>query len=294
MRSKRLLLRFRRLSLNKIFLSNGQFKHCNNKVLINLYIFNRQKNNLLNRLKKIYLSFNFLMQRDKSNFLLKKALNIIEKKAQYKIKNYQSLNYYSSFFYKKVLKLIMRKYRLFFLYKKLLFLNESKTNYTYLRILKKNLEIIYNKNVEFNLINLKRFYLNSDILSEALKTKITRKRSKLNFYLKKIKNKIKIQPKSFFTGFKEILEKEKKEMFVVNNLKYRHVTGFKLQASGRLTRRYTASRSLKRVRYAGNLLNIDSSYRAMSCALLKGNLKSNLQFSKLASKTRIGSFGLKG
>jgi hypothetical protein len=28
--------------------------------------------------------------------------------------------------------------------------------------------------------------------------------------------------------------------------------------------------------------------------LLKGNLKSNVQFTKLSSKTRIGSFGIKG
>jgi hypothetical protein len=67
-----------------------------------------------------------------------------------------------------------------------------------------------------------------------------------------------------------------------------------MEASGRLTRRYTASRSISKLRYKGNLLNIDSSYRGLSSVLLKGNLKSNLQYTKLKSKTRIGSFGLKG
>jgi hypothetical protein len=82
--------------------------------------------------------------------------------------------------------------------------------------------------------------------------------------------------------------------FVINNLKYRHVTGFRLEAKGRLTRRYTASRSVSKLRYKGNLMNIDSSYKGLSSVLLKGNLRSNVQFTKLNSKTRIGSFGIKG
>jgi len=82
--------------------------------------------------------------------------------------------------------------------------------------------------------------------------------------------------------------------FVINNLKYRHVTGFRLEAKGRLTRRYTASRSVSKLRYKGNLMNIDSSYKGLSSVILKGNLRSNVQFTRLNSKTRIGSFGIKG
>ena len=51
MRTKRLLLRLRRLSSNKVYLSKGEFKHTNNKVSINLYMFNRQKYNYLSRIK---------------------------------------------------------------------------------------------------------------------------------------------------------------------------------------------------------------------------------------------------
>lgn len=43
MRTKVLSRRLRRLSSNKFYISNGGFKHTNNKVCINLYIFNRQK-----------------------------------------------------------------------------------------------------------------------------------------------------------------------------------------------------------------------------------------------------------
>jgi len=329
MRKKRLLLRFRRLSSNKIYVSNGEFKHTNNKVVITLYFFNRQKDNYLLTIKKWYLktffsaskntkrlknlSFNknlikklnsisqksikALKKANNDKYLIVKALNTIDSSW-----NNNSLSDYVSKFYKKVLKKSLRKLQLYFYYKQLVYINKSKFNYTYLQYLKNHLESVYNKNVEFNLVNLKRFYLNSDILSEAITLKITRNRRKMLKYLNNLKNKVKTQKKKIFLGelrstkndVNLIDNKNTLENFVLNNLKYRHVTGFRLEAKGRLTRRYTASRSLSKLRYKGNLLDIDSSYRGLSSVLLKGNLKSNVQFTKLSSKSRIGSFGIKG
>lgn len=342
-RNKRLLLRLRRLSSNRIHLSKGEFKHSNNKVLINLYVFNRQKSNYLSKLKKIYLSkenknnfkkyfiksikniykkgFFNLKKINSSKYFLIKTLNIIEKNEKYKISNFKNLNNLFSSFYKNLFLIFMKKYRLYFLYKQLIYLNVSKLNYTYLRLLKKHLEFLYNKNVEFNLINLKRFYLNSDILSDTVKLKLTKNKRKMRKILKKIKEKVKIRPVlsynmqetntglmlnsnndqlvSWKRGKQKGFNNEKNknnilEKNIITNLKYRHVTGFRLQAKGRLTRRYTASRSLSKVKYAGNLLDIDSSYLRLSSVLLKGNLKSNVQYTKVSSKTRIGSFGIKG
>jgi hypothetical protein len=54
-RTKRLLRRLRKLSSNRIFISNGEFKHTNNKVTITLYVYNKQKNNYLLKLNKRYL-----------------------------------------------------------------------------------------------------------------------------------------------------------------------------------------------------------------------------------------------
>ena len=51
-RSSRLLGRLRKLSSNKIYVSNGEFKHTNNKVIITLYLFNRQKFNFDKKIKK--------------------------------------------------------------------------------------------------------------------------------------------------------------------------------------------------------------------------------------------------
>ena len=340
MRTKRLLLRFRRLSSHKIYVSNGEFKHTNNKVLITLYLFNRQKYNYLLAIKKWYLK-TFLAKKSKKNVtfnekiskklnlinikglealkeanrnkhLVLKALNKITKKKS-NLKKYKSMYEYISKFYKKLIRKSLRKIQIYLYYKQLLYINRTKFNYTYLQYLKKHLEKLYNKNVEFNLVNLKRFYLNSDILSESLTLKITKNRRKMLKFLNKLKNKVKITKKNVFLG--EAVAGYKKDLrllnsftlagynkkinsqllnYVLSNLKYRHVTGFRLEAHGRLTRRFTASRSVSKLRYKGNLLDIDSSYRGLSSVLLKGNLKSNVQFTKLNSKTRIGSFGIKG
>lgn len=85
-----------------------------------------------------------------------------------------------------------------------------------------------------------------------------------------------------------------KQKTIINNLKYKDITGYRLQIKGRVTRRFTAARSISKNKHKGGILDIDSSYRGLSSVLLKGNLKSNTQYTKLKSKTRIGSFGIKG
>lgn len=321
LRRKRLLLRARKLSSNRIYLSKGEFKHSNNNVLINVYIFNRQKHNYLSKLKNKYLNkflrnkkvknnfvkllrnvyskgIDTIKQVNKDKYLFIKALNLIESNKNYKIKTFKSLSNYTWIFYKKYLKLTMKKLRLYFLYKQLIYINKSKLNYTYLRILKIYLEKLYNKNVELNLINLKRFYLNSDILFESVKLKVTWNKNQMRKIFNKLWQKIKIRKKNFKQQVSVNLEKSKNRKIlrklVISNLKYKDVTGFRLEARGRLSRRFTASRSVSKLKHKGNLINIDSSYGNLSSVLLKGNLKSNMQYTKLKSKTRIGAFGLKG
>jgi len=221
-------------------------------------------------------------------------------KSNTKNKEVLNLSKYLSIFYKKLMKKSLDKYFLYCYNQQLINLNKYKFNYNYLQFLKKHLEKIFNKNVEFNLVNLKRFYLNSDIFSESITLKIRKNRRKILKFINTLKRKVKIHNKKNFF-YKPITNKlslnfDKKhlEKLILKNTKYKHVTGFRIEANGRLTRRYTASRSISKLRYKGNLLNIDSSYRGLSSVLLKGNLKSNLQVTKLKSKTRIGSFGIKG
>lgn len=317
LRTKRLHRKSRKLSLNKIYISNGEFKHTNNKVILNLYIFNRQNHNYISLIRKIktklkiYLNYSNKLFLNRSKYLKQKALSSLFKNEIRLLKNIKSdrINNYIKMnienYCQKVIDNEKNKRLLYWYYKRVKFINESKFTYIYLQYLKKQLSILYNKQVEFNLINLKRFYLNSDILLESITKKITRKRKKTLPYLTKLKNKVRIKRKNSYLHKYIVNNKLEKKMdltksssylskFVIKNLKYKDVTGFRLEARGRLTKRYTASRSLLKVKYKGNLLNIDSSLKGLSSVLLKGNLKSNLQYTKLASKSRIGSFGIKG
>ena len=313
-RSSKLLGRLRKLSSSKIYVSNGEFKHTNNKVVITLYLFNRQKFNLDKKIRKSFykawsnqdiLHRRWLLLQAKALQSIKKwnkkklvLIDIMESYIKNKqILDYKDLSKYIIILYKKLLKKSLDKYLLHKYYQQLIFINKFKLNYNYLQYLKKYLEKIYKKNVEFNLINLRHFYLNSDILSESITIKIRKNRRKLLKFLNTLKRKVKVRNKKniFYQSILNKLNNKKYlEEVVLRNIKYKHVTGFRLETRGRLTRRYTASRSVSKLRYKGNLLNIDSSYRGLSSVLLKGNQKSNLQHTKLKSKTRIGSFGIKG
>lgn len=80
---------------------------------------------------------------------------------------------------------------------------------------------------------------------------------------------------------------------ILNSIKHKYVSGIRLEAAGRLTKRNTAARSVFKLRYKGNIKNMDSSYKGLPTVLLRGYAKSNLQYTNLKSKKRIGSFGLK-
>jgi hypothetical protein len=62
------------LTSNKIFLSKGEFKHTNNKVIITLYTFNRQKDNFILKLKKRFIKK--ILQRKPLKRFLKKSIKI--------------------------------------------------------------------------------------------------------------------------------------------------------------------------------------------------------------------------
>lgn len=336
--------KFRKLSTSRIFISKGEFKHTNNKVIITLYVFNKQKNNYLLKLKKRYITklfkkmlsfknnrFNtvFLSKKNrllnklillkklkkislkglitliKANRFKPKVARILKKlHEKKKINKFKAISKYVNKFYKKLIKKSLRRILIYIYYRQLIYINKSKFNYTYLQFLKNKLEILFNKNIELNFINLKYFYLNSKILSESILLKIKRNRRKLIKHLTYLRRKVKIRKQKIILG--ELIIKKKLKIkdyfynknllqsYIINNLKYKHITGFRLEAKGRLSKRYTASRSVNKLKYNGNLLNIDSSYKGLSSILLRGNLKSNLQFTKLNSKTRIGSFGIKG
>jgi hypothetical protein len=70
--------------------------------------------------------------------------------------------------------------------------------------------------------------------------------------------------------------------------------GIRVEAKGRLTRRRTASRSVFKMKWKGGLKNVESSFRGLPTIMLRGIVKSNLQYSVINSKNRNGAFGVKG
>ena len=209
--------------------------------------------------------------------------------------------------------------------------------------------------MEFNIVNLRAIYLNSDIFTQAIALKLRNRDNKLlkvlrsflymvklskvnilkerfahisikNLWVNKVKNltmdslatnmktdSINDLLTGLFTksNFSKKLEvsgsdngkkyksheadlKPSLVNYVLLLLKHKSMAGVRLETKGRLTRRFTASRSVFKIKWKGSLKNIDSSYRGLSSVMLRGHLKSNVQYSIVNSKTRNGAFGLKG
>jgi hypothetical protein len=82
--------------------------------------------------------------------------------------------------------------------------------------------------------------------------------------------------------------------YVLKNLKHLKLSGVRVEAKGRLTRRFTAQRSVFKLKYKGGLKNVDSSFRNLPAVMLRGVVKSNVQYSLFSSKNRVGAYGVKG
>lgn len=81
---------------------------------------------------------------------------------------------------------------------------------------------------------------------------------------------------------------------ILENIKYKNLSGTRLTVKGRLTRRYRADRAVYKLKYKGGLKNIDSAFKGLSTVVYRGYMDSNLEKSMVTSKRRIGSFAVKG
>lgn len=221
-------------------------------------------------------------------------------------------------------------------YEKLLSLNNSKFKFDEKGLLLKLsilISKIYNKKVEFNFVNIKNVYLNSDIFTKVIALKLKNRKNSLykiiNYSLSLVRlpniNRIKFKHGNGsrsrkviinnnnllninslnedglnnillknFPHEKNNLNNNSLEKIVLNSLYYKAIVGVRLEAKGRLTKRFTASRSVFKVKWKGTLKDVYSSYRGLSSTMLRGHLKSNVQYSIVNSKGRNGAFGVKG
>lgn len=226
--------------------------------------------------------------------------------------------------------------------------------------LKSLVKNLYGKDVEFNVVELKKMHLSSDIFTQAVALKLKNRDNKLYRVLRSSLTRVPIQnerrdsegfnkfkkeeyivnrirntsvstmfdkntlknlpnnPKNliskdslnnlllYFFPSANTLEDEIKKRFsviklpisinnyVLKNLKHLKLSGVRVEAKGRLTRRFTAQRSVFKLKYKGGLKNVDSSFRNLSAVMLRGIVKSNVQYSAISSKNRVGAYGVKG
>lgn len=231
----------------------------------------------------------------------------------------------------------------------LLMINSVKFEKPFISKLTRLVKNIYNKEVEFNIINLYKMHLNSDIYTQMVSLKLRNRENKLFKVLTRSLSKIKLPNVSrisekyhkanrdeylinkirnvyinsmfkdnnnnldslnnlllsFFPSANN-LEMEIKNRssvtkrsislyrYILDTLKHMKLAGVRVEAKGRLTRRFTAAKSVFKVRWKGGLKNVDSSFKGLSTIMLRGDRKSNVQYSIINSKNRNGAFGVKG
>jgi hypothetical protein len=312
----------RKLSTNKIFLSNGEFKHTNDKVNITLYVYNRQRLNYLLKLKRRYLRlFKKARFLRKLKLIRDTGLNLFKQQKEksriltnvlpnYNPEIYSAQNVY----YKRFIKKCIRRLRYYMLYKQLLYINKTKFENSYLQNLIILIKRIFNKNVELNIINLKYFYFNSNTYIQPLVLKLRRKKADVSKYLRILTRKVKIKniklvdrSKNFFTInnfdsnnlINNLIKQDKTnardlKKIILSKIRYKKVSGVKLEVAGKISKRSSVTRSQSKAEHKGNLKNAYSSLKGYSTPVLRGNFKSNLQYTVTSSKSYLGSFGVKG
>lgn len=196
---------------------------------------------------------------------------------------------------------------LYVYYVQMVYIHNYKYKNWFLLGLKDIIHNVFQKKIEFNIVNLKYMHLSSDILSESMAIKLKNRNNRI---LKVLRRALKLIKISSFYSFLSVYKRNfnikdyktlkmhfylpnKNIRTVINSIHYRKINGIRLEATGRLTKRLTASRSLFKIKYKGSLKNINSSYKGLSSTISKGYMKPNIQYTNTNSKTRNGSFGLK-
>jgi hypothetical protein len=313
-----------RYSANKIYASRAELKHTNTKLFITLYIYNKQKSSIewfilkllvLVKDRKLIVDGervfvpnheNRIPAMLKNNFFLFRKWNM----AFFKTNN-NLIRYFLADLRRKYLKLsniptynirllkkLVRLQKILFNSLKLLNFNKSKFNSLNLNLRNLGLisliEKLYYKKVEINLVELRSIHLNSDVFSSAVALKLRDRKNKAVRVLRKaILQMVRIPDLHTLITFDDNSEAMNKNN-IINTIKQQVVSGVRFEASGRLTRRLTAMRAVFKYRYAGSLKNIRSSFNNKPSTMLRGHVKSNTQYTLINSKTRNGTFGLKG
>lgn len=186
-------IKSKRKSLNKIFVSSAEIKHTNNKALITLYVYNKERLSLLKKIKEVK-SFFFKGEIQELAKQWLKFISVLKSEVSFKgennVKDNLSLllkytvndqnNYLSKLLFNDDIRFSKKIEKFFSLVRRLrlrLSLNKNKFEERFLNKLILLLEKYYGKKVEFNIVNLKSIAYNSDIFNEILTLKVKKEQS---------------------------------------------------------------------------------------------------------------------
>lgn len=208
-------------------------------------------------------------------------------------------------------------------YKRNIYYSRYKFSVINILSIKNILSKLYNNKIEINIINLKYLYLDGNILALTVARKLKNRKRRV---LKVIRMALRLSKKPYINRFYSdllnvnnldnvFIKKEDSNLSIDDNvplnkdlickptsyksriiffyLKHKIISGMKLQGTGRLTKRLTASRSISKSMSKGSLKNKVSSYNGLSTVVLRGYVKSNLQYININSYNRIGAYGIK-
>nr|QUB36782.1 ribosomal protein S3 [Ophiostoma piliferum] len=295
----------KRFSLNKIFISKAELKYTSSKLIITIYIFNRERLVLIKNLIRLYyLHVRTQLYLEKNIFIYECFKGILNKK----LKNFNRIKF--------IFNINNLKFKDIMLFK-----------------LSKLLNRFYKKKVEFNIINLNSYRYNSDIFTEIFKKKAIKRDVRLlnlmEFITKKnlnpksliiedpssrqrlskfidynlIHNKYRnfnisdiIKNISFNETLKNIyyINNEINDDFIYKYIKYKLVGGIRLEIRGRLSKRSRADRSKSYLKIKGTLQNVDSSFKGLYSKLYRNKFNSNTQYTIDVYKRHIGAYAVKG
>lgn len=254
---KFILLKRRRNFLRRIFTSNAEIKHTNNKIIITLYVLNREKNIL----KKKYLKMNNIINKKliKQFFSLykhnlKKIHNIysglnkkyvfipsIMRKDIYlksKIQNLNQLKKLKHIYLKKIWSKLIDRYLSLHLkklrkYSLLYSLNTLKFNKLSMLSILSNIlnkiRILKNKKIEYNIVNLKYFTNNPDLFTNIIALKLKRKRISRLKEMSRVLNRTHlpvvntIQERTFVKRGMDVYKNTFKNLKIISNLKNKNL-----------------------------------------------------------------------
>jgi hypothetical protein len=286
---------------------------------------NKSKNKFLNKKKLIKVNSPFKYIQKGVIYKLFKLIPFYNNIALYNSENIKYNNMYILFklnsnnyilnnikkiFYMNLKKVFICKY-----YLSIIYLTNYKFNNNNLTELKNKLYKIYKKRININIVNLKYLFLENTMFVDALMNKLNDRKKKALKVIRKglsLGKIVKLHP--LFYREREIEKnntdkefnkvddklnnllfnlKKNKYINIISRLKNKHVSGLRVEAKGRLTKRLTASRAVYKISYKGSLKNIYSSYNKLSTLILRGLSKSNTVYVNTNSKNRNGSYGVK-